>query len=100
MRRQPAPAGLRLPTMAAEWRKDASNNAEDMTFFYFAGHGTQRGSEDSVLMLDDFLTSDASLNECFEMHNLRSGMAPTPKRPNIALTQFYFVDAAWTETQN
>jgi hypothetical protein len=79
--------------MAAEWRKDASNNAEDMTFFYFAGHGTQRGSEDSVLMLDDFLTSDASLNECFEMHNLRSGMAPTPKRPNIALTQFYFVDA-------
>jgi hypothetical protein len=80
-------------TMAAQWRKDASNNAEDMTFFYFAGHGTQRGSEDSVLMLDDFLTSDASLNECFEMHNLRSGMAPTPTRPNIALTQFYFVDA-------
>jgi hypothetical protein len=79
--------------MAAQWRKDASNNAEDMTFFYFAGHGTQRGSEDSVLMLDDFLTSDAPLNECFEMHNLKSGMAPTATRPNIALTQFYFVDA-------
>jgi Caspase domain len=80
-------------TLAAQWRKDASNNAEDMTFFYFAGHGTQRGSEDSVLMLDDFLTSDAPLNECFEMHNVKSGMAPTATRPNIALTQFYFVDA-------
>jgi Caspase domain len=79
--------------LAVEWRKDASNNPEDMTFFYFAGHGTQRGSEDSVLMLEDFLTSDAPLNECFEMHNLKSGMAPTATRPNIALTQFYFVDA-------
>jgi hypothetical protein len=78
---------------AVQWRKDASSNPEDMTFFYFAGHGTQRGSEDSVLMLDDFLTSDAPLNECFEMHNLKSGMAPTETRPNIALTQFYFVDA-------
>lgn len=79
--------------MASQWRKDASNNPDDMTFFYFAGHGTQRGSEDSVLMLDDFLTSAAPLNECFEMHNVRSGMAPTDTRPNIALTQFYFIDA-------
>ena len=78
---------------AVQWRKDASNNPEDMTLFYFSGHGTQRGSEDSVLMLDDFLTSDAPLNECFEMHNIKSGMAPTATRPNIALTQFYFIDA-------
>ncbi|KRR10638.1 hypothetical protein CQ12_19410 [Bradyrhizobium jicamae] len=79
--------------LAVQWRKDASVNKEDMTFFYFAGHGTQRGSDDSVLMLDDFLTSDAPLNECIEMHNVKSGMAPTATRPDIARTQFYFVDA-------
>ena len=79
--------------LAGQWRKDASVNKDDMTFFYFAGHGTQRGSDDSVLMLEDFLTSAAPLNECFEMHNVKSGMAPTATRPDIARTQFYFIDA-------
>ena len=80
-------------TFAADWRTDASHDPNDMTLFYFAGHGTQRGPEDAVLMLDDFLTGPAPLSRCFEIRNLKGGMAPSPTFPNIAQTQFYFVDA-------
>ena len=82
-----------LDTFAADWRNDASVDPDDMTLFYFAGHGTQRGPEDAVLMLDDFLTGAAPLGRCFEIRNLKGGMAPSPTFPNIAQTQFYFVDA-------
>jgi hypothetical protein len=44
-------------------------------------------------MLDDFLTGAAPLGRCFEIRNLKGGMAPSPTFPNIAQTQFYFVDA-------
>lgn len=80
-------------SFATDWRKDASVNRDDMTLFYFAGHGTQRGSEDAVLMLEDFLIGAASLGRCFEIKNIKDGMAPSPTFPTIALTQFYFVDA-------
>jgi hypothetical protein len=82
-----------LASFANDWRNDASVNPDDMTLFYFAGHGTQRGPEDAVLMLEDFLTGAASLGRCFEIRNIKGGMAPSPTFPNIALTQFYFVDA-------
>jgi hypothetical protein len=82
-----------LENFAADWRRDASVSPDDMTLFYFAGHGTQRGPEEAVLMLEDFLGSASPLGRCFEIGNLRGGMAPSPTFPNIALTQFYFVDA-------
>lgn len=82
-----------LDTFAADWRTDAAQDPNDMTFFYFAGHGTQRGSDDAVLMLDDFLSGATALGRCFEIRNVKAGMAPSPSFPNIALTQFYFVDA-------
>ena len=82
-----------LQTFALQWRDDASKNPDEMTLFYFAGHGTQRGPEDSVLMLEDFLSPGPSLACCFEIRNIKGGMAPSPTFPNIAMTQFYFVDA-------
>jgi hypothetical protein len=82
-----------LDAFALDWRNDASKNPEDMTLFYFAGHGTQRGPEDAVLMLEDFLIPGAPLARCLEISDIRGGMAPSPTFPNIALTQFYFVDA-------
>ena len=79
---------------AQDWRDDANDHKDNMTLFYFAGHGIQRGSEDSVLLLDDFLTrGPPALSNCVEVGNIKSGMAPSPDCPNIALTQFYFVDA-------
>jgi hypothetical protein len=79
---------------AVQWRRDAEANPDDMTLFYFAGHGMQRGPEEGVLLLDDFLADGSpALSSCAEIGNLRSGMAPSPTHPNIALTQFYFVDS-------
>src|SRR5436305_1126540 len=43
---------------ARAWRTDASSNQADMTIFYFSGHGMQRGPEEGVLLLDDFLSDD------------------------------------------
>src|SRR5205085_4744860 len=67
-----------LDTFAADSRNDASQDPNDMTLFYFARHGTQPGSDDEVLMIDDFLTGATPLGRCFEIRNLKAGMAPSP----------------------
>jgi caspase domain-containing protein len=82
-----------LEKFALDWRDDAKTNSEDMTILYFAGHGMQRGSDDGVLLLEDFLAPGPPLAKCFEIGDIRNGMAPTNSFPNIAMTQFYFVDA-------
>ena len=46
---------------ARAWRTDASSNPADMTIFYLAGHGMQRGPEEGVLLLDDFLSNDDTI---------------------------------------
>lgn len=88
---------------ARDWRDDAKGNASDMTVFFFSGHGIQRGPEEGVLLLDDFLTPHGAppLAKCFQIGNVKNGMAPSDTYPDIALTQFYFVDACLTrpETQ-
>ncbi|HEV7409517.1 MAG TPA: caspase family protein [Bradyrhizobium sp.] len=78
---------------ALDWREDAKTNPKDMTIFYFSGHGMQRGPDDGVLMLEDFLAPGGKLNKCFEVSDIKAGMAPSETFPDIALTQFYFVDA-------
>ncbi len=88
-------------SFARDWREDAGSNPAGMTIFYFAGHGLQRGPEEGVLLLEDFLAPGPPLSKCFEIGDIRNGMAPSPTYPNIALTQFYFIDACLTrqETQ-
>jgi hypothetical protein len=79
---------------ANDWRKDAGTNRDNVTFFYFAGHGVQRTKEDAVMCLRDFLEPlGSSLRNAIDLATLRAGMSPSATRPDIARTQFYFVDA-------
>jgi hypothetical protein len=79
---------------ANAWRKAASTNPEDITWFYFAGHGVETSKNDAVLLLEGFGDGNAgALFHAFDLNTLFNGMAPTPSRPNIARTQVYFVDA-------
>jgi hypothetical protein len=81
---------------AHAWRQDAQSNAENITFFYFAGHGVQRDKEDAVLCLQDFRQPPAAapaLRRTIDLATLRAGMSPSISQPEIARTQFYFVDA-------
>lgn len=78
-----------------EWRRDARTNDEDMTFFYFAGHGLQRKKSDAVMLLEDFAQpSEGELSKTIALDNLFYGMAP-PEDVTIKMArrQFYFVDA-------
>lgn len=88
---------------ARDWREDAKSNRDDMTIFLFSGHGIQRGPEEGVLLLEDFLTPNGAppLAKCFEVGNIKNGMAPSDTFTEVARTQFYFVDACLTrpETQ-
>ena len=82
---------------ARRWRKDAISDTHDenVTFFYFAGHGIQRKNNDPILLLEDFGNPDAGLvAKTVDFNSFFEGMAP-PRDPQkkIARTQLYFVDA-------
>ena len=81
---------------AHAWRQDAGSHQSNITVFYFAGHGVQRDKEDAVLCLHDFRKPPASapaLRHTIDLATLRAGLSPSSSQPNIARTQFYFVDA-------
>jgi Caspase domain len=79
---------------AKEWRKDAAGLRAHHTFFYFAGHGAQRTLNDSVMLLPEFGNGvGGELSQSIDTGTLRNGMAPAQKFPEIARTQFYFIDA-------
>ena len=79
---------------AIEWREDANSHPDNITFFYFAGHGLQRESGDQVLLMENFGDGiGGALRNAVEISNLSNGMASLGIQRNIALTQLYFVDA-------
>src|SRR5205085_5850611 len=80
---------------ARQWRTDASSHNENVTFFYFAGHGVQRSKNDGVLLLEDFGDpAEGTLHNAAEIINIFNGMAPPASvQQKMARTQFYFVDA-------
>jgi len=84
---------------AKAWRTAASASKEEMTFFYYSGHGIERSKGDSVLLPADFGDPEggAILNRAVDMRHIVSGMAP-PNDPakQIANGQLYFVDACRT----
>ncbi|ALJ36343.1 MULTISPECIES: caspase family protein [Azospirillum] len=89
-----APATLdTVLSAAAAWRTDASVHPQDVTLFYFAGHGIQRSRGDSVLLLEDFLGGRTLLDRAINVNNIYNGMANFLAYPNTARTQFFFVDA-------
>jgi hypothetical protein len=91
-----ADAATTMNVLAAanDWRNDASTHPDNVTFFYFAGHGVQRTKEDAVMCLEDFLQPfGSSLRNAVDLATVRAGMSPSATRQDIARTQFYFVDA-------
>jgi hypothetical protein len=84
---------MNLVAAGAAWREDAAQRPDGATLFYFAGHGIQRSRGDQVLLLESFGGPGPLALHAVDINTLRYGMAPTAKRPEIARTQFYFVDA-------
>ena len=72
------------------WYADCATNADNVAFFYAAGHGVRYNSEDGgAVLLEDFSgTPPTVLAEAFDTANIRGAMAG----PTMARTQFYFVD--------
>jgi hypothetical protein len=105
----PIPAGISpanwqtIHTAAVAWRHAATNSADDVTLFYFAGHGIQRGPAEGVLFPEDVLEGypdDGApiLDRAFDVNNLYNGMAPKPGElgsapETIANIQYFFFDA-------
>lgn len=94
-------AGIGLPATLANlgptaqaWREDCKTQRDNVAFFYFAGHGVQRTTEDAVLCLEEFRQPGfADLFHAVSLANIRGGMAPAPNFDEIARTQLYFADA-------
>lgn len=79
---------------ANDWREDAGLHQENMTFFYFVGHGVQRTKDDSVLLLEDFDGRIGGLlRNAVDTNNIFKGMAKSSRYPNMGQTQLYFIDA-------
>jgi hypothetical protein len=104
--KEPQLAGLADPATwanfeaeAKAWRDDASTGKDNITFFYFAGHGVERRKADAVLLLADYGDPDAGaiLNNAVDAAHLLAGMAPpADATKQMARTQFYFFDACRT----
>jgi hypothetical protein len=75
------------------WRDDVATAKDAQAFFYFCGHGIRRTLEESILLAADFLEDEPKLFNSFRLSNIRNGMVPSPKFPDIGREQFYFVDA-------
>ena len=88
---------------AAAWRQDAMQQPTDVTLFYFSGHGLQEPSGNQVLLMEGFGEPVPLGRHMVDALSLRAGMMPfannrndpppTLPRPDIARTQFYFIDA-------
>ncbi|GGE05766.1 hypothetical protein GCM10011529_10190 [Polymorphobacter glacialis] len=95
-----AAPGLVAPTIRnielalLNWRIDVATQAENQALFLFSGHGVRRSLEESILLAQDFLEQPfAEMSRSFRLSNIRNGMAPSAKRPDIGREQFFFVDA-------
>jgi hypothetical protein len=80
---------------AIEWRKEASADRNSMTFFYYSGHGLERLGTPLITLADftDPAAGGVLQRSCEVAANFMLGMAPSANRPEVARTQFYFVDA-------
>lgn len=88
------PTRLAIKAALKAWRDDMAESRDCAGIFYFSGHGIRRALEESILLAGDFLDpEEIELENAFRLSNVRGGMAPSDKYPEIGRTQFYFVDA-------
>ena len=74
-----------LNDAAYAWRADAASDRDNVTLFYFAGHGVQRLHGEHVLLLQDFgKPNTCLLRSAFDSTNLIQGMAVTEPLYRIA----------------
>src|SRR5262249_49126527 len=89
----PATVG-NLIDATAQWRKDASSNADSMTWFYFSGHGLMRSNQDGLLLMQDFTVTADRIRRAAELQNIYHGMKPgKTDYLQIARRQLYFIDS-------
>lgn len=87
----PDPTRDNVQTALKHWKDACLNHPDDVAMLYISGHGVQKSSEGSVVLLQDF-HDDNQLNvleRAIDMGGVKAGMS----RSNVAQTQFYFVDA-------
>jgi hypothetical protein len=76
------------------WRLDVKTARDNQSIFLFSGHGVRSSLEESILLAQDFLEPPyAEMSRSFRLSNIRNGMVPSLKFPDIGREQFYFVDA-------
>lgn len=76
-----------------QWRNDAAQDREGMTLFYFGGHGLHQGTYDAIMLAADFCERYwTDFDRALRYDSVLAGMAPTSLYPNMAKTQFYFID--------
>jgi hypothetical protein len=79
---------------AAQWREDAASHPDNVTLFYFVGHGFQNERGKHVLILADIGDGiGPRLKNAIDADSLIGGMAPSDEYPQVARQQFYFFDA-------
>ena len=94
-----APNYSNFSKVAKAWRTDACAHPDGTTFFYLAGHGIQRVSQDHVLLLDNFADGEGAAfsNKGININRLVNGMAASEGQETIARKQLYFFDACRVE---
>lgn len=77
-----------------EWQADAATNEDSMSLFYFAGHGVQERSGDTILLLEDFGDGvGGALKNAVAVDDIFDGMAPSSAAKKMARRQIYLIDA-------
>ena len=76
-----------------DWRADAATSPANMTFFYFCGWGFGIGNDIALVLSDFGRPRRPVMAGTVGFDNVYAGMSPSFSQAEIAMTQFYFVDA-------
>ena len=80
---------------ANNWRRDATQNRQDLAIFYFVGHGFEITRSDPVLLLSDFGSKiGPAFRSTVRVENLFRGMGPMGWQPDVARKQLFFIDTS------
>lgn len=80
---------------ASAWREDAATNEENITVFYFCGHGMRRSPSEDLMLFSDFGSSiGRALRGAVPVENVFQGMAPSERSSKMARTQLFFIDTS------